>query len=109
MWYEINYLIMLPEKSNLLLGLALHFGPILTETLKLVHKLINHVPQPLVWQLHIHHSSQNHLIKEPNENPSKSVCYEQKKTPPISSRETKEYLEKAAIVVPRIDPLLKSR
>lgn len=55
------YLIKLPQKCKLLLGLALHLGTILTEWLKLVYKFVHHVPQPLIWKLHIHNSMQYNL------------------------------------------------
>lgn len=58
----LQNLIILPQKCNLLLCLVLHLGSVLAETLELVNKLIHHIPQPLVWQLHIHHSMQHHLI-----------------------------------------------
>lgn len=64
------------EECNLLLGLVLHLGAILTEGLKLIHKLINHIPQPLIGQLHIDDAMEHHL-------------------------------EKAAVVVVGIDPLLE--
>lgn len=56
-------MIELPEKNNFLLSFVLHLSPVLTEALKLVHKLVDHVPQPLVRQLHIDHAVQNHLEK----------------------------------------------
>lgn len=52
---------MLSEQCNLLLCFVLELCSELTETLELVDKLIHHIPQPLVRQLHIHYAVQHHL------------------------------------------------
>jgi hypothetical protein len=49
----VTNLVKLLEKRNLLLGLVLHLSPVLAKALKLVDKLINHIPEPLVGQLHV--------------------------------------------------------
>ena len=50
---HILNLTILPQKGNLLLCLVLHLGSVLAKALKLIHKIINYVPKPLVQQLHV--------------------------------------------------------
>lgn len=71
-----NYLIILPQECNLLFCLVLHLCPVLTETLKLVHKLIYHIPQPLVWQLHINHSMQHNLKSQKDKDKVKPSSFQ---------------------------------
>jgi len=58
---DIPGLIVLSEQCNLLLCFVLELCSELTETLELVDKLIHHIPQPLVRQLHIHYAVQHNL------------------------------------------------
>ena len=54
---------MLSKQCKFLLSLVLELCSELTETLELINKLINHIPQPLVRQLHIHYAVQHNLNK----------------------------------------------
>jgi hypothetical protein len=38
---------------QLILGLVLELGAVLAEALELVYELVDHVPEPLVGQLHV--------------------------------------------------------
>lgn len=55
------YLIKLSEKGNLLLSLVLHLSSVLAKALELVHELVDHVPEPLVGQLHINDAVEDDL------------------------------------------------
>jgi hypothetical protein len=48
-----DYLVELLELVQLVLGLVLELGAVLAEALELVHELVDHVPEPLVGQLHV--------------------------------------------------------
>ena len=50
---HIPSLTVLPQKDNLLLRLVLHLSLVLAKALKLIHKIINYVPEPMVRQLHV--------------------------------------------------------
>jgi hypothetical protein len=55
------HLVVLAELLELLLGAGLHLGAVLAEGLELVDELVHHVPQPLVWQLHVNIAVQDDL------------------------------------------------
>lgn len=50
---KLNYLRVLAKQRDLVLGLVLHLCAVLTEGLKLVDELVDHIPQPLIGQLHV--------------------------------------------------------
>lgn len=49
------------QESDLLFGLVLHLCAVLAEALELVHELVNHVPKPLVRELHVDDAVEHHL------------------------------------------------
>jgi uncharacterized protein (DUF2249 family) len=51
--YIYFYLVELVELLQLVLGLVLELGAVLAEALELVYELVDHVPEPLVGQLHV--------------------------------------------------------
>ena len=46
-------LVVLLEEGDLLVGLVLELGAVLAEALELVDELVDHVPEPLVGELHV--------------------------------------------------------
>lgn len=60
---HIPGLVELAQERDLLFGLVLHLGTILAEALELVDELVDHVPQPLVGELHVYNTVEDHLEK----------------------------------------------